>query len=112
MQATKKSNAAGIHFVLHTFLRRGRKKKKIAIGERKKQRGREEDGARENAVENIVQRARSEVDNDNRANNEAFLMWPLNNGNEDNAHTHTHTIRMKREANEAHWLQWTAVSKN
>jgi len=30
--------------------------------------------AGENAVENIVQRARSEVDNDNRANNEAFLM--------------------------------------
>jgi len=30
MQATKKSNAAGMHFVLHTFLRRGRKKKKIA----------------------------------------------------------------------------------
>jgi len=29
MQATKKSNAAGMHFVLHTLLRRGRKKKKM-----------------------------------------------------------------------------------
>lgn len=54
-----------------------------------------------NAVENIVQRARSEVDNDNRANNEAFLMWPLNNGNEDNAHTqtHIHNQAKKRERN-------------
>jgi len=63
----------------------------------------------ENAVENIVQRARSEVDNDNRANNEAFLMWPLNNGNEDNAHTHKFRPRRGKET---HWLQWTAETKS
>lgn len=70
-----------MHFVLHTFLRRGRRRRKLqengkvksAVRERGKE-SKKAVGSRENAVENIVQRARSEVDNGYRANNEAFLM--------------------------------------